>query len=43
MHLQRGAGLPAVNVVDIVDIARAAGRVIMDVYKTSPEVRRVVT
>lgn len=38
MHLQRGAGLPAVKVVDVVDIARAAGRVVMDVYKTSPEV-----
>lgn len=38
MHLQRGAGLPAVKVVDIVDIARAAGRVIMDVYQTSPDV-----
>ena len=40
MHLQRAAGLPAVQVVDVVDIARAAGRVIMDVYKTSPEVSR---
>lgn len=39
MNMERGAGLPAVKVEDIVDIARAAGRVIMDVYKTDPEVR----
>lgn len=37
MLLQR-AGLPAVKVVDVVDIARAAGRVIMEVYKTDREV-----
>jgi len=37
MLLQR-AGLPAIKVVDVVDIARAAGRVIMEVYKTDPEV-----
>lgn len=39
MHLERGAGLPAIQVEDIVGIARAAGRVIMNVYKTDPEVR----
>lgn len=39
MHIERGVGLPAIKVEDIVDIARAAGRVIMDVYKTDPEVR----
>ncbi|CAN0224105.1 unnamed protein product [Ectocarpus sp. 12 AP-2014] len=37
MHLERDGELPAVKVEDVVDIARAAGDVIMGVYSTDPE------
>lgn len=37
MHLAR-EGRPDIKVEDVVDIARAAGRVILDVYKEDPEV-----
>lgn len=39
MYLERDGELPAVKVEDVVDIARAAGDVIMGVYSTDPEVR----
>lgn len=39
MHLERDSELPAVKVEDVVDIARAAGDVIMGVYSTDLEVR----
>lgn len=38
MILGREGGLPAIMVEDIIDVARAAGRVIMDVYSTDPKV-----
>lgn len=37
MHLKREEG-PDVKVEDVIDVARAAARVIMDVYNESPEV-----
>lgn len=37
MHLAR-EGAPDINVEDVVHTARAAGRVVMDVYKTDPKV-----
>lgn len=39
MKLSREGGSD-INVADVVDIARAAGHVIMDVYKEDPKVRK---